>query len=522
MNVLFLSVDSLSRKYLDTYDDRKSHVDTTNLDRFADRALTFDTHYAGSLPCMPARREWLTGTREFLWRPWGPIEPFDETIPYLARNEGVLTQLITDHFHYFQHGAGGYYEDYNGFEFVRGHEYDAWQTSPREPAEWLLQQVLSGAPDESDDIARTGSTAESDPDDLRFMNRAQYARNATRFEDETDFFAPRVFSETAAWLGANTDWEKWFCYVDSFDVHEPFHNPEPYASMYTDEDPRDPQLTVWPYYGRTDSGQSKLSERELSFVKSQFAGNVTMVDRWFGEVLDALDKNNLWNETIVIVTADHGFFLGEYDWIGKPYRAPVYDVLARTPLLIWHPDSPRMGERTDALTSSIDLYATVLEGLGLADADTRHSKSLLPLVRGDADSVRDYALYGFWGSSINVTDGQYTYHRPCLDDEPVACYSTAMMNPYGWFVPDKPQFDAESGQFLPYSDSPVWRYEAPPYSRQESPLLFDTTVDPEQETNLCGTADATVRRMEELLERGLGDLAAPNAQYSRYGLSTGG
>jgi len=133
--------------------------------------------------------------------------------------------------------------------------------------------------------------------------------------------------------------------VDSFDVHEPFHCPEPYASMYTDEDPTDPELINWPYYGRIDEGRSELTERQLAFARSQFAGKTTMVDRWFGRVLDAFDREGLWEDTMLVVTANHGHFLGEHGWIGKPYKAPLYNVLAHTPLLIWHPDSGRMGGR---------------------------------------------------------------------------------------------------------------------------------------------------------------------------------
>lgn len=53
MNILLVSIDSLRRDFLTTYRETPADVDTTNLDRFADRAAVFDTHYAGSLPCMP-------------------------------------------------------------------------------------------------------------------------------------------------------------------------------------------------------------------------------------------------------------------------------------------------------------------------------------------------------------------------------------------------------------------------------------------------------------------------------------
>ncbi|WP_227378795.1 sulfatase-like hydrolase/transferase [Haladaptatus halobius] len=519
MNVLFVSIDSLRRDVLSTY-DRSMDLDvaTPNLDRFAERSLVFDTHYAGSLPCMPARREWMTGVQEFLWRPWGPIEPFDTTLPLAARENGVLSQLITDHFHYFQHGSDGYYEDYNGFDYVRGHEVDAWRTHPPEPEGWLLSQVLDGTPKEADDVAINELSAGNSSTDLRFQNRAQYARNAAEFEEEEDFFAPRVFSRVESWLEDNVAWDEWFCYVDSFDVHEPFHNPEPYASMYTDQDPRDPSHTVWPFYGRTDAGQSELSDDELAFVRSQFAGKVTMVDRWFGKVLNTLDDQELWDETMVVVTSDHGFFLGEHGWVGKPGRSPMYDTLVHTPLMVWHPDSPRTGGRTSALTSAVDLHATVLDAFGVDDPNRNHSRSLLPLVLDKTDHVRDWALYGYWGSSVNVTDGERTYLRSCRPENPSAVYSTTMMNAYGWFTPKTPKEDAKAGRYLPYTDAPVWRYEAPSVKRHEKPLLFDVSDDPDQTTDIAADLPEVHDEMRNLLVDALDELRAPDEQYERLGL----
>jgi len=365
MNVLLISIDSLRRDFLSAYQETPDIVDyeveTKNLDRFAQRATIYDTNYAGSLPCIPARREWLAGVQEFLWRSWGPIEPFDETIPRLTREQDIVTQLVTDHYHYFQHGARGYFEDFSGFDFVRGHEYDAWKTAPIESDQEFLDQINARSPESQ-----------------RFLNRAVYARNVEEFDDHTDFFSAKVFSSAADWIEENRDWDQWFTYVDSFDVHEPFHCPEPYASMYTDEDPTDVDLPVWPYYGRVNEGQSELSECELDFVRSQFAGKVTMVDEQFGKVLDRLDKEELWNETMVIVTSDHGYFLGDHGWIGKN-DPPVYDVLARTPLMIWHPDSEREGEHVDALTSAVDLYPTILEAFDVEVPAHTHGQSHLPV-----------------------------------------------------------------------------------------------------------------------------------------------
>ena len=510
MNVLLVSIDSLRRDFLGAYRDRPRVLDydvaTPNLDRFAERATTFDTHYAGSLFCMPARREWLAGVQEFPWRGWGPIEPFDTTIPLAARETGTMTQLVTDHYHYFQHGSHGYYEDFNAFEFVRGHEFDAWQANPREPDERQLAQA----------------GAES-ADGVDFVDRAQYARNVSAFDedDETTFFAPKVFSAAAEFL-AETDWDQWFCYVDSFDVHQPFHCPEPYASMYTDEDPRDPELSHWPHWGRVDGGHGDISERELAFAQSQFAGKVTMVDEWFGRLLDVLDERELWSETAVVVTSDHGYSLGDHGYVGKVHM-PMYDVLARTPLLVHHPEGS--ADRVDSLTAAVDLHPTLLELLDAESAGNHpHGESLLGHVVEDrpVDHEREWALYGEWGSGACVTDGRFTYLHPCDQAAPALCHSTEMINPRGVFLPRERVPEAEAGEFLPYTDTPVWRFEGTPVQRHEDPLLFDTETDPAQKDDRSGVDNEVATRMRELLADALASLDAPDTFRDRLGVSARG
>jgi arylsulfatase A-like enzyme len=62
-----------------------------------------------------------------------------------------------------------------------------------------------------------------------------------------------------------------------------------------------------------------------------------MADRWFGRVLNPLDREVVWDEMAVSVTSDHGHFLGDHGWVGKP-GAPMYDVLAHTPLIVHRPN----------------------------------------------------------------------------------------------------------------------------------------------------------------------------------------
>lgn len=73
---------------------------------------------------MPARRELYCGTREFLWRPWGPLEPFDDPLARILERNGYRTGIVTDHYHYWEAAGNGYLQSFQSSELVRGHELD--------------------------------------------------------------------------------------------------------------------------------------------------------------------------------------------------------------------------------------------------------------------------------------------------------------------------------------------------------------------------------------------------------------
>ena len=82
VRTIFVIMDSLNRHYLRCYGNE--FAITPNIDRLAQRGTVFDNHFAGSLPCMPARREMLTGRVNFLETPWSPVQPWDECLPHHA------------------------------------------------------------------------------------------------------------------------------------------------------------------------------------------------------------------------------------------------------------------------------------------------------------------------------------------------------------------------------------------------------------------------------------------------------
>ncbi|MDQ4076763.1 MAG: sulfatase [Chloroflexota bacterium] len=508
LSVVFIQIDSLNRHFLRCYGN--DWVETPNLTAFAERAAIFDNHYTGSLPCMPARREIWAGTEEFWWRGWGPLEPWDRPIAHLARQADlpIMTHLVTDHYHFFEWGSHSYFYDFHGYDFIRGHEFDNWRTDPiREVPAWAERML-----------------------EVRGEGGVTYLRNVQGFEHEEDFFAPQVMRTTAEWLDRNHEHPQFYLHVDSFDVHEPFHIPEPYRSMYTDYDYR--RYNPWPNYGRVDEGAAAIDHEELEWVRAQFAGKLTMVDRWLGHVFDRLDRHNLWERTCVIVTTDHGHYLGEHGWIGKP-AAPLYHTLCHIPLLVWYPDGPYNGKRISATTQTVDHYATVLELLGLSAPTSAniHSRSYMSLLRGEKEAHREVAFYGYHNKRIGVTadDGEWTllrYHGPDLAEGYQYTHQVEQTEGFGFPQRDSRHFEfphLEAGRWIPGISMPVWRVSMRNDWGHHQPLwigdlLFHNPTDPEQSNNVIEQHPDVVQRLERMVFDHAQAIQAPDEQIRRLRL----
>ena len=100
MRAIMVMFDSLNRRFLPNYGC--NWVSAPNFQRLAEKSVTYDNFYASSLPCMPARRDLHTGRPNFLHRSWGPLEPFDNSMPEILKEHGIYTRLISDHGHYWE------------------------------------------------------------------------------------------------------------------------------------------------------------------------------------------------------------------------------------------------------------------------------------------------------------------------------------------------------------------------------------------------------------------------------------
>ena len=99
---------------------------------------------------------------------------------------------------------------------------------------------------------------------------------------------------------------------------------------------RDGPRLVWPPYATDVVANGYLTERQAAQTRANYGSKLSMIDHWFGKVLDAIDRQQLWDDTAIIVCTDHGLFLGERDIWGKP-SLPFYEPFGHTPLLVAWP-----------------------------------------------------------------------------------------------------------------------------------------------------------------------------------------
>jgi arylsulfatase A-like enzyme len=364
-NVVMIVADTFRRDHLGAYGNET--IRTPALDAFARDAVVFDHHVIASFPTMPARADFLTGRFAFTFMGWEPLPAGLDTLPGLLSAHGYLTMGVVDTPFFIRNGYA-YDRGFDDFIWVRGQGDD---TRPHERADARLTWVT-----------------------------------------EADRLVARTMTAAEAWLERHYR-EPFFLYVDTWDPHEPWDAPDYYAALYKpDYDGRH----IYPSYGRWR--EHGLTEEDMETVRATYCGEVTMVDRWVGHLLEKLDVLGLRERTYVVFTSDHGFYFGEHGYFGKAEWfhdpdavlapdadvpewlpeswlltvgwSPLYQELTRVPLMVRGPGLAP-GRRT-ALTTAPDFAPTLLDLAGRAAPETMRGRSFRSVLQGEDEEHRPFVV----------------------------------------------------------------------------------------------------------------------------------
>jgi arylsulfatase A-like enzyme len=324
----------------------------------------------------------------------------------------------------------------------------------------------------------------------------------------------RTFDAGLEFINHHHATDNWFLQIETFDPHEPFFATEEWRQKFSPD--YDGPVTDWPNYGALDEMGEQA--QHLPQWRREYAALVAMCDHSLGRVLDEMDRHNLWQDTLLIVGTDHGFFLGEHGYVAKNL-SPVWDEVAHTPLFIWDPRSGVRDEQRHALAQIIDWGPTLLDFFGVAPTADMTGRSLRGVLEDDTP-VREAALFGYTGHYLNVTDGRHVYMRandPAYDG-PLWDYTLDPAHMNRRYALEKLR-SAEPTAPLSFSKGvPVMRYATTPMhhiTNRWGTLLYDLVNDPGQKTPLQDTALETT--MTTHARRLMAEIDAPPEQYTRLG-----
>jgi len=382
MNVIVIMTDSMRVDHLGCYGN--TWIKNPNIDKLASEGTVFERAYSEGLPTMPARTALFTGRYTFPFRGWQPVDSTDILLSEVVSSIHT-TALIGDEMPRFT-------------GFSRGFDY----------------------------VERVRSTGGVKVDISHYHEKNGFRGQYVIEKSSEEYAVAQVVKAGIKWLESRNNEENWFLWLDCFDPHEPWNPPPPYDKMYTDPRYTGLKIIVPDIGERSRRGEaSYFTEDETRHIRALYAGVVTLVDEWLGVFLNRVKDLGFWENTLIIYLSDHGEPLGEHGIIRKTRPWP-YEELSHIPLIIRHPEGIGKGKRVDAFVDTTDIMPTILDFLRILESGipegvpmpqirrvkplTMHGHSLLPLLSGEIERVRDYAYSGYYKSSWSIRNEQYSFY----------------------------------------------------------------------------------------------------------------
>jgi arylsulfatase len=341
VNVLFFALDQLQADRLHSYGNQRET--SPNIDRLAQRGVRFSHFFSvapWTSPSFASLHTSLYPSRHGVTLEWGPGDPL------IYNGTPMMVPVFKDH---------GYYTT----AFVNN-EYDGHQLIGRGFDEFYEEQSSSQVINITE----------------RRLGKSPY----TAIEETRD---------ALAWLDRHKS-ENFFLYVHFYEPHSPY-NPPPEDDLFRSD--------AYPYLFDTGYDVAHAPAKRLAMLGDQKAierlyqlydGKIHFIDRYVGQILDHLRSLGLEENTLVVLTSDHGELLYSHpsDYLTFDHRS-LYDAVLHVPLIMAGPGVPK-GRVIGGLASNVDTAPTVLELSGLPPLSDAEGQSLVPLIRGVKESVNQY------------------------------------------------------------------------------------------------------------------------------------
>ena len=336
-NVILVSLDTV--RYDDLGFNGSEIVETPALDALAEESVVFDNVITPFPMTAPSHMSMLTGLSPSTGVGHGVKSngmKIDESIPTLATildEAGYRTGAVIGGFSLSRQGTG----------LQRGFNY-------------------------YHDIFNTGLRARFFPDQIWLLTVSKIFRRIFNIREGLPHgrtkSADVVTNQAIRWLDRNSS-QPFFLFVHYFDAHYLYAPPPPYDTMYMPdyEGPyRDEAMRQIDLVRQLDT----FTEEDFEYFRAMYRGEISFVDNQFSRLVDWLDTNGMFEDTLVIVVSDHGesFEHGYY----YDHTDRVYEQLIHVPMMIRDPDARAngvTGERIDTLVNVSDIFFTVLDFLGL-------------------------------------------------------------------------------------------------------------------------------------------------------------
>ena len=308
-----------------------------------------------------------------IWRNTGQMLPDDETFFHHLQKAGYLTGHIGKS-HYYSHTSELHMKDMEDYMHARGLEYVHETTGP-----WATCRTDSYMTDEWE----KKGVLKAFRDD--YEKRKKYPGIAVWPSplDEDDFMDSYVGRKTVEFIRDYKDDRPFCLFVGFGGPHEPWDAPGIYADMFR------PEETPPAILNQDTKDDPHISEKDIQKLRANYYGKISLVDKWFGNILKACDKKGILDDLFIIFWSDHGEMAGDHD---RLYKCVFYESAIRVPLMFRWPGNFRENTVSESLAENIDVFPTILEALEIAPSERAKGISLLPILKGEKKEIRETVL----------------------------------------------------------------------------------------------------------------------------------